>query len=138
MIAKVYFDGSYDWGRSNATGGCVIELGKQRITDTWDFGTQSMQACEFLALAYAIRLAKRHGATRLVIIGDSQLVVNITKGRWKARKSHIKIYLKQVTDALASTPYEIMWMPRTHNKADKFSRMPVTTNATVDVMRETC
>lgn len=124
MHAKVWFDGSYNWARKIATGGCVMELGKLKmtLTETWNFGATSMNGCEFLALIGAIKLARASGATSLEILGDSNLVVNVVNGRWKAKAPHVRTWRDSCKALLATVPHTLRWIPREQNRADEFSR----------------
>lgn len=122
MKALVYFDGSYSWQRKIATGGCVIQTENVTVTETWNFGATSMNGCEFLALIEAIKLARQNGATSLEILGDSNLVVNVVNGRWKAKAAHVRAWRDSCKALLATVPHTLRWIPREQNRADEYSR----------------
>lgn len=122
MATRIWFDGSYDWKTRKATGGCVIEHEGGTLNRTWEFGQTTMNGCEFLALIKALRLAKSIGASDLVILGDSKLVVCAVNRRWKAKKPHIKAWVKEVRELLEGTKFNLQWIPREQNRADEFSR----------------
>jgi len=134
MQSKVWFDGSYNWTKRTASGGCVIDHNGIRTTRTWDFGKTTMNGCEFLALIHSIKLARSIGATNLAIMGDSKIVINTVNRRWKPRKPHTKAWVREAQTLLAAVKFDLRWVPRLQNPADEYSRLV----AAVNDMDELC
>lgn len=67
----------------------------------------------------AFRLAP---VSALTVCGDSQLVIRILNGEWKAKKPHLKLLAEQCRLTLAEMkhPVKFVWIPRERNaEADR-------------------
>lgn len=73
-----------------------------------------------LEWVYCLRMA----VGRLLIHGDSQLVIEQLTGGMKCKKPHLRVYLDACRELLQSLPYqwEAAWLPRERNDhADRLS-----------------
>lgn len=60
---------------------------------------------------------------RLIIRGDSQLVINQLNGMWKCKKAHLKVYLDDCQDILLEWEWKAEWISRSENQiADSLSK----------------
>jgi ribonuclease HI len=75
-------------------GGEVLEERGERI------GEATNNVAEYRALLLGLELARRHGATELELIGDSELVVRQVEGRYKVKNAGMKELHEQVKAAL--------------------------------------
>lgn len=69
-------------------------------------------------------------AGRLLIRGDSMLVINQMAGRWKIKAAHLRELYKEATRRLKavcpSKRWQAVWIPREQNaRADKLSRQAI-------------
>jgi ribonuclease HI len=78
---------------SNRDGGVVAEH-SERI------GRATNNVAEYRALLAGIELARTHGATDLLIRGDSELVVRQVEGRYKVKDATMRELHEQVKRAL--------------------------------------
>ena len=61
---------------------------------------------------------------KIVIKGDSQLVIRQMKGEWKISSATSKKYVPQIRKLLQGKDVSFSWVPRAENEeADKLSRM---------------
>ena len=62
----------------------------------------------------------------LLVVGDSQLAINILAGTWKAKKSHLRTLAERCRLAVAEIDVghlEFKWVPRERNgEADRLSK----------------
>ena len=75
-------------------GGQVVEERGERI------GEATNNVAEYRALLRGIDLARRHGATELELIGDSELVVRQVEGRYKVKNAGMKELHEEVRRSL--------------------------------------
>ena len=78
---------------------------------------------EYTALLTGISKALELGWKKVMIEGDSKLVINQVKGAWKINKEHLKSLYAQVIKELSEfDSYTINWIPREKNSvADKLA-----------------
>jgi len=55
---------------------------------------------EYRALLLGIDLAKQIGADEIEFVGDSMLIVEQVRGRWKVKQEHLRPLNAEVRDAL--------------------------------------
>jgi ribonuclease HI len=63
-------------------------------------GEATNNVAEYRALLLGIDLAKQLGADEVEFVGDSMLIVEQVRGRWKVKQEHLRPLLAEVTDAL--------------------------------------
>jgi len=120
-----YFDGS---AKPNpgimSIGGFIQGPDKRRIYKySINKGEGTNNVAEYLSLIHVLEEAKKRGIQRLLVRGDSQLIINQANGIWKAREQKMKDLYSQVVKARKDIPTcDIMWYPRSENKeADKLA-----------------
>ena len=79
---------------------------------------------EYRAVILALEEAKRLKLKQVMLMTDSQLVVNQVAGTWKCRAEHLLPYRDKVRDILLRVsfiPYSwnLYWIPREENLAGK-------------------
>ena len=63
-------------------------------------GKATNNVAEYRALLLGIDLAKQLGADEVEFVGDSMLIVEQVRGRWKVKQEHLRPLLAEVRDAL--------------------------------------
>ena len=80
---------------------------------------------EYEGLMAAAQWLKDEGIReKIVIKGDSQLVIKQMKGEWKINSATSKKYVPEIRKLLEGKDVSISWVPREENEeADKLSRV---------------
>lgn len=81
---------------------------------------------EWAALLHALRAAVALRPERLLIHGDSQLVINQLTGSWRMNAVHLRPYLARCLELLEAMgcDWQARWVPREQNAAaDALSRL---------------
>lgn len=96
--AIVYFDGG---SRPNpgSMHAAVVSQGRAWFRD--DLGHGDNNEAEWLALLYALDVARGQELTNLLLIGDSALVIAQASGRQRCRSAHLRPYHVRFQDASA-------------------------------------
>jgi len=63
-------------------------------------GEATNNVAEYRALLLGIDLAKQLGADEIEFVGDSMLIVEQVRGRWKVKQEHLRPLNAEVRDAL--------------------------------------
>jgi ribonuclease HI len=132
---SLYFDGSYGPKFPDGTAAYAFSIPEFGIEDSGKIGSgpgYSVNYAEFYALHKGLskieQLVSPENAS-VFVNGDSQLVINIMKRRWKASKS--KLYYPAYEFALKTglilatkgIHIDYSWIPREQNtKTDKLSK----------------
>ena len=79
---------------------------------------------EYTALIKALECLREKGIKdKVIIMGDSQLVIRQLKGEYKVRSERIKPLYRRARELLKGIEYELRWVPRRLNEyADRLSR----------------
>lgn len=94
----------------------VVVGGQTHVRD--GLGTGDNNEAEWLGLLLAAELAVAAGASDVLFIGDSTLVVEQARGRWRCRSPQLRPYLAAFEAAVAGIPR--VWLkqvPRSKNLA---------------------
>ncbi len=80
---------------------------------------------EYEGLKAAVQWLKDNGINeRLIIKGDSQLVIKQMKGEWQVSSATSKKYVPEIKRLLEGMDVSFVWIPREENQeADKLSRV---------------
>ncbi len=71
---------------------------------------------EYTALKKALEWMKSQGIKdKIIIKGDSQLVINQLKGKWKVKSQTSKRFVPQIKELLKDKEVELIWIPREEN-----------------------
>jgi ribonuclease HI len=123
-LATIHFDGG---GQSPGpvTAACTVELSDGSFYEDvkrFDQGTHNI--AEYRALILGLRLALKHGARRVVVKGDSTLVVKQVNGEWKTKNPELRRLRTQAEELLAQfKSSHVEWIPRKENRrVDKLGR----------------
>jgi len=123
-----WFDGATEYTNPGRMGiGCVLktESGQIVATDSIALGYGTSNIAEWRALLRLLELAIDLKVKKLVVYGDSQLVINQCTGKNKVKKEHLQS-LKMIHDSLVENIERIIyvWIPRELNEeADELSTM---------------
>lgn len=76
---------------------------------------------EYTALKKALEWVNSQGIRdKITIKGDSQLVINQLKGKWKVKSQTSKRFVPQINELLKDKEAELVWIPREKNsEADR-------------------
>ena len=66
-------------------------------------GEATNNVAEYRALLLGIDLAKQLGADEVEFVGDSMLIVEQVRGRWKVKQEHLRPLHAEVRDALVTS-----------------------------------
>lgn len=94
----------------------VVSRGHSYFRD--GLGSGDNNQAEWIALLYAVELAIAGGASDVLFIGDSTLVVEQARGRWPCRSPHLQPYVAAFKDAAGAIPIvRLRQVPRSKNLA---------------------
>lgn len=125
---RAWFDGSARPNPGRCGLGAVLEgPGGQRIELSQDGGYGNSSEAEYRALLVVLRAAVDHGATGLVVLGDSQVVVDDVNGPDCASAPALRELRGEALALLARLPQAtVRWIPRHKNShADALSQCAV-------------
>jgi ribonuclease HI len=91
-------------------------------------GEATNNVAEYRALLLGIDLAKELGADEVEFVGDSLLIVEQVRGKWKVKQEHLRPLHTKVRDALRDLP---SWSIR-HVKRDENTRADDLLNEALD------
>jgi ribonuclease HI len=122
--AIIHFDGG---GQSPGpvTAASIVELSDGSVVQEvkpFDRGTHNF--AEYQALILGLHLARKHGARKVTVRGDSTLVVKQINGEWKTKHPTLLPLRAKVCDLLAQfDDWHVEWVPRKENRrADELGR----------------
>jgi ribonuclease H / adenosylcobalamin/alpha-ribazole phosphatase len=123
--ATIHFDGG---GQSPGpvTAACTLELSDgSRVQCVRHFDKGTHNTAEWNALILGLRLALTHGERRVVVTGDSRLVVDQVNGKSKTKHPGLRPLRAQAAQLLALfESWSVEWIPREENwRADALGRM---------------
>jgi len=91
------FDGLAAPNPGEASGGAIIySLNRDPLYETGEyieFATNNV--AEYMGLIIGLRLALEKGFTKLLVEGDSQLIIFQTQGKWKVKNENLQKYNKE-------------------------------------------
>jgi ribonuclease HI len=91
-------------------------------------GEATNNVAEYRALLLGIKLAKELGADEVEFVGDSMLIVEQVRGKWKVKQEHLRPLHTKAKDALRDLP---KWSIR-HVKRDENTRADELLNEALD------
>ena len=109
--------------------GYVVSMGGRTVEEaSVDIGWGTNNQAEYRALEAALRAAKGHGAKKVMVRSDSQLLVNQMKGKYKVKDAQLKL-LKAELDHLVTNFDDVHfeYIPRELNsRADELAKAGAT------------
>ena len=91
------FDGSAEPNPGEASGGAILySQSKEPLYETGEyisFATNNM--AEYRGLIIGLRLAIEKGFTKILVEGDSQLIILQTQGKWKVKNENLQKYNRE-------------------------------------------
>lgn len=125
---RAWFDGSARPNPGRCGLGAVLEgPDGVRVELALDGGYGNSSEAEYLALSAVLRAAVLHGADELLVLGDSQVVIDDVNGPDSAAAPALKTFREEVRALLAHLPRaQLRWIPRHKNhQADALSQRAV-------------
>jgi len=128
MKLTLHTDGGSRGNPGPSAGGYVLH-DKKKLVDKGGayIGIATCNEAEYYGLIQGIEAAVSYGATELQIFSDSKLLVMQVKGKWKAKKSRLKILLENVIEALQPFKFSI-----NHVRRDKNAEADAAVNEVLD------
>jgi ribonuclease HI len=123
-LATIHFDGG-GLSPGPVTAACTVDLSDgSSYEDVKRFDQGTHNTAEYEALILGLRLALKHGARRVVVMGDSTLVVKQVNGEWKTKNQTLRPLRAQAVELLERfESARVKWIPREENqRADKLGR----------------
>lgn len=122
---RAWFDGSARPNPGRCGIGAVLEgPGGVRIDISRDAGYGNSSEAEYLALIAVLDAAVAHGAHDVLVVGDSQVVIDDVNGPASASAPSLRDYRTRASALLARLPQaQLRWIPRHKNaQADALSQ----------------
>jgi ribonuclease HI len=123
-MATIHFDGG-GLSPGPVTAACTVDLSDgSSYEDVKCFDQGTHNTAEYQALILGLHLALKHGARRVVVMGDSTLVVKQVNGEWKTKNQTLRPLRAQAVELLKRfESARVKWIPREENqRADKLGR----------------
>ena len=97
------FDGLAQPNPGEASGGAILySQSKEPLYETGEyikFSTNNV--AEYTGLIIGLRLAIEKGFTKILVEGDSQLIIFQTQGKWKVKNENLQKYNKEARDLVS-------------------------------------
>jgi len=122
---RAWFDGSARPNPGRCGIGAVLEgPGGVRIDISHDAGYGNSSEAEYMALIAVLDAAVAHGAHDVLVVGDSQVVIDDVNGPASASAPSLRDYRTRASALLARLPQaQLRWIPRHKNaQADALSQ----------------
>lgn len=123
----VYFDGSCEPNPGiMGIGVHIVDSKGKKITNiSQERGAGTNNAAEYLALIEGLSwlVGKNYQFKKILVCGDSKLILNQITGKWKTKRSHLQRYLSVAQGLVRGfKDIEFQWIPRKQNNvADSLS-----------------
>jgi len=125
---RAWFDGSARPNPGRCGIGAVLEgPGSVRVAISHDAGYGNSSEAEYLALIAVLDAAVAHGAHDVLVVGDSQVVIDDVNGPASASAPSLRDYRTRACALLTHLPQaQLRWIPRHKNsEADALSQRAV-------------
>lgn len=129
----MFFDGG---SRGNpGSGGCgaVLEKNGRTVWEGWAYledEKTTNNVAEYAGLILGINGLRETGAEKVLICGDSKLVLNQLTGAWKCRDARLAVLRQRAVDSLQGIDFESMHIVRQFNgKADALANRAMDTKS---------
>lgn len=118
MTLTIYTDGGSRGNPGPAATGIVIKNEHHKILAAYGefLGKQTNNYAEYKAIISALKKAKELGATEVMCLADSKLVIEQLNGNWKVKEPTIRILFFEAIKALRQfSSYELRHIRRELN-----------------------
>ena len=131
----IYFDGGSRGNPGPAAIGAVVldpsTVPPTRLASVSEYiGTTTNNVAEYRALIAGLEAAREFAARRVVVRGDSMLVLKQVEGAWRVKQPHLRPLLDDVRALL--TPYEHVDLG--HVPRDQNADADLLVNAALDAL----
>lgn len=124
-----YFDGAASGNPGLAGIGYAVFDAEGNVLHEYSeqIGIATNNEAEYRALIALVKKLLEERIKEVIIMGDSQLVVNQVNGMWRVNQPHLQRLYEEVCELLSGIPnWELKWVSRKKNTiADKLSKMAV-------------
>jgi ribonuclease HI len=115
----------YGWRLTDARTGAVLATGRGEVEALPKTNNTAEWTALVRGLEYVRDNADRLGLAKLIVRGDSQLVIRMLSGRYKPKKPYLAELLRQAESLIAglNCRWRCEWVSRSQNReADAISR----------------
>ncbi len=127
-LVKLYFDGAAEPNPGFGGYGYIVEIDSKEIHK---FGMSTgnpttNNEAEHLGLLHGLTWLYENGYTNhsVLVLGDSQLVINQVFGHWKCKADNLKLLVRMNKNLVSQfRNIKSEWIAGETNPADKYSRM---------------
>lgn len=128
------FDGMAQPNPGEASGGAIIySLDRYTLYETGEYIKHATNnIAEYMGLIIGLRLALEKGFTKLLVEGDSQLIIFQTQGKWKVTNDNLKKYNKDVCNLVSQFDFLAIRHIRRelNNEADRITKETIKSKET--------
>lgn len=126
VCAKFYFDGGADPNPGPAGCGvvCIDESDGEVVAElTHGIGTATNNEAEYMGVINALNWAVENDVEHAVVYGDSMLIIQQMRGKWKCKARNLQPYMERAKQLAARIPsVKFEYIPREQNAhADKLA-----------------
>lgn len=126
MHANLWFDGACYGNPGPGAGGAHLEFegDNEPVRVHRALAHCTNNQAEYTGLIIGLVQARREGVTSITIRGDSRLVIEQVRGKWRVKARRLQPYVDEVRRLLKGIHLvSLEWVPRSENtKADSASR----------------
>tara|TARA_X000000950_G_C13902254_1_gene655357 strand:+ start:1789 stop:2196 length:408 start_codon:yes stop_codon:yes gene_type:complete len=118
---KVYFDGA---SRSNpgpaSYGVTLIDTnGREIDTDKKFIGNATNNVAEYMGAIAAVNIAIKHDIKKIIILGDSNLVIKQITNEWKVKSENLKQHFNELKNVISKKEWEHIEFKHVYRKYNK-------------------
>lgn len=134
------FDGLAEPNPGKASAGAILYSPDRdpiyEVGEYIEFATNNV--AEYMGLIIGLRLALEKGVTKLLVEGDSQLIIFQTQGKWKVKNENLQKYNKEARELVSQFEFIAMrHIRREFNKeADRITNEVVKSKETFELKYE--
>jgi ribonuclease HI len=118
MDVEIWFDGASKGNPGPMAGGAVVKYDGKTEELCGKKGRGTNNEAEYEGLILGLARAVELGARRVVIYGDSQLIIKQLQGQYKVKAPNLLPYHQKAKQLLEQIPSRsLKWIPRAENAA---------------------
>ena len=123
LIVIVYFDGASSGNPGMMGIGVVLYSGGKKVAEiSKSVGVGTNNEAEYLAAIKGVEEAKRRGAKKVVLKGDSLLVIRQLAGEYKIKAPHLKKLYVRFWEVAKGLDVAFVHIDRGENVADRLAK----------------
>lgn len=118
---KVYFDGASRSNPGPASYGVTLidPNGKEIDTDKQFIGNATNNVAEYMGAIAAVNIAIKHDIKKIIIFGDSNLVIKQITNEWKVKSDNLKQHFNNLKNVISKQTWEHIEFKHVYRKHNK-------------------